>query len=122
MPLDVPSASQISQVIAQATAPAFLLGAVAGLISVLIGRLERANALKHLAGDWDRTRSGKPMQNGFVESFNGRMRDELLNETFFDLDHARRAIGTWAADYNTARLIRRWHISRRLLFRPISLQ
>nr|GAJ37685.1 transposase and inactivated derivatives [Bradyrhizobium sp. DOA9] len=31
----------------------------------------------------------KPMQNGFVESFNGRMRDGLLNETlFFDLDDA----------------------------------
>lgn len=29
------------------------------------------------------------MQNGFIESFNGRMRDELLNEMlFFDLDHA----------------------------------
>tara|TARA_R110001592_G_scaffold176589_2_gene416557 strand:+ start:450 stop:683 length:234 start_codon:yes stop_codon:yes gene_type:complete len=32
---------------------------------------------------------GKPMQNGFVESFNGRMRDELLNETLFrNLAHA----------------------------------
>jgi putative transposase len=31
---------------------------------------------------------GKPMQNGFCESFNGRMRDELLNEIlFFGLDH-----------------------------------
>ena len=39
---------------------------------------------------------GKPMQNGFVESFNGRMRDELLNETlFFDLDDARTKIATW---------------------------
>jgi transposase InsO family protein len=43
------------------------------------------------------------MQNGFVESFNGRMRDELLNETLFrDLDHARRAIGAWVDDYNPA--------------------
>ncbi|GLS20678.1 hypothetical protein GCM10007874_36950 [Labrys miyagiensis] len=41
MPLDAPSASQISQVIAQSTAPAFLRGAVAGLISVLVSRLER---------------------------------------------------------------------------------
>ena len=40
--------------------------------------------------DWHYIAPGKPMQNGFVESFNGRMRDELLNETlFFDLDHAR---------------------------------
>jgi len=41
------------------------------------------------------------MQNGSIESFNGRMRDELLNESlFFGLDHARRAIGAWVADYN----------------------
>ena len=37
------------------------------------------------------------MQNGYVESFNGRMRDELLNESlFFGLDHARSAIAEWA--------------------------
>ncbi|CDM60153.1 insertion sequence transposase (plasmid) [Rhizobium favelukesii] len=41
------------------------------------------------------------MQNGYVESFNGRMRDELLNESlFFGLDHARSAIAEWADDYN----------------------
>ena len=40
--------------------------------------------------DWHFIAPGKPMQNAFVESFNGRMRDELLNETlFFDLDDAR---------------------------------
>jgi putative transposase len=44
------------------------------------------------------------MQNGYIESFNGRMRDELLNETLFlDLDQARRTISTWVEDYNTAR-------------------
>jgi putative transposase len=54
--------------------------------------------------DWHYIAPGRPMQNGFVESFNGRMRDELLNETLFlDLDQARQLIGTWAADYNTAR-------------------
>jgi len=41
MPLDAPSASQISHVISQSAGPAFLLGAVSGLISVLVGRLER---------------------------------------------------------------------------------
>ncbi len=47
---------------------------------------------------------GKPMQNGFVESFNGRMRDELLNETMFrNLAHARAVVAAWAADYNTER-------------------
>ena len=41
------------------------------------------------------------MQNGYVESFNGRMRDELLNESlFFGLDHARSAIAEGADDYN----------------------
>lgn len=42
---------------------------------------------KDAAIDWHFISPGKPMQNGFVESFNGRMRDELLNETlFFDLE------------------------------------
>ena len=44
------------------------------------------------------------MQNGYVESFSGRMRDELLNESlFFGLDHARAAIADWVADFNAAR-------------------
>ena len=33
--------------------------------------------------EWHYIAPGKPMQNGFVESFNGRLRDELLNETLF---------------------------------------
>jgi putative transposase len=54
--------------------------------------------------DWHFIAPGKPMQNGFVESFNGRMRDELLNETlFFDLDDARTKIAAWVADYNGER-------------------
>ena len=44
------------------------------------------------------------MQNAYVESFNGRMRDELLNESlFFGLDHARADVAAWTADYNTER-------------------
>jgi putative transposase len=54
--------------------------------------------------DWHYIAPGKPMQNGFVESFNGKMRDELLNETlFFSLDHARSTIAAWKEDYNTMR-------------------
>ena len=54
--------------------------------------------------EWHYIAPGKPMQNGFVESFNGRMRDELLNETMFrNLAHARVVISTWATDYNTER-------------------
>jgi putative transposase len=44
------------------------------------------------------------MQNAFIESFNGRLRDELLNETLFtSLAQARVAIRCWLADYNDAR-------------------
>ena len=54
--------------------------------------------------DWHYIAPGKPMQNGYVESFNGKMRDELLNETlFFSLDHARTIIAAWMEDYNTTR-------------------
>jgi transposase InsO family protein len=53
---------------------------------------------------WHYIAPGKPMQNGYIESFNGRMRDELLNESLFlGLVHAREAIAAWVADYNTAR-------------------
>jgi putative transposase len=54
--------------------------------------------------EWHYIAPGKPMQNGYIESFNGRMRDELLNETLFlDLDQARQLISAWVTDYNTAR-------------------
>jgi putative transposase len=47
---------------------------------------------------------GKPMQNGFVESFNGRLRDECLNEQLFtNLAEARQIIEEWRIDYNTNR-------------------
>ncbi len=53
---------------------------------------------------WHFIAPGKPMQNGICEAFNGRMRDELLNETiFFDLDHARSAVAAWIARYNQSR-------------------
>ncbi len=54
--------------------------------------------------EWHYIAPGKPMQNGFCESFNGRMRDELLNESLFHgLDHARQKLREWVADYNMAR-------------------
>ena len=47
---------------------------------------------------------GKPTQNGSVESFNGRLRDELLNEHAFPtIFHARRATEEWRRDYNASR-------------------
>ena len=47
---------------------------------------------------------GKPIQNAFIESFNGRFRDECLNQHWFiNLGHARRVVETWRLDYNRAR-------------------
>lgn len=47
---------------------------------------------------------GKPTQNGFIESFNGRFRDECLNEHWFsDIVHARKIINDWRQDYNECR-------------------
>jgi len=66
--------------------------------------------------EWHYIAPGKPMQNRrgrsrtdgvrplHVESFNGRMRDEFLNETLFrNLGHARDLIAAWVTDYNTER-------------------
>lgn len=53
---------------------------------------------------WHYIAPGKSMQNAFVESFNGRFRDECLNENLFsNLAEARRIIETWRIDYNTDR-------------------
>ena len=47
---------------------------------------------------------GKPSQNAYVESFNGRLRDECLNEHWFtSLLHARTVIETWRPEYNEER-------------------
>ena len=59
--------------------------------------MERKIAMNHIE-------PGKPMQNGHVESFNGRFREECLNANWFrNLFDARTKIAGWQADYNTAR-------------------
>ena len=53
---------------------------------------------------WHYIDPGKPQQNAFIESFNGTLRDELLNEEIFDtLEDARRKLALWRYDYNTVR-------------------
>ena len=53
---------------------------------------------------WHYIAPRKPQQNTFVESFNGRLRDELLNETLFtSLAQARAVLADWKHDYNTVR-------------------
>ncbi len=49
-------------------------------------------------------RPGKPVDNAFIESFNGRLRDECLNLNWFaSLEQARRVIQEWRTDYNNDR-------------------
>jgi putative transposase len=67
-----------------------------------------SNAILKWADDrcvgWQYIQPGKPQQNAFSESFNGRLRDELLNETLFrSLPHARVALEAWRDDYNMHR-------------------
>jgi len=67
-----------------------------------------SNAILRWADDhkvaWHYIAPGKPVQNAFAESFIGRLRDELLNETLFrSLAHARAALEAWRADYNSER-------------------
>jgi len=54
--------------------------------------------------EWHYITPGKPQQNAFIESFNARLRDELLNETVFSsLAEARVLLEQWRRDYNTQR-------------------
>jgi len=54
--------------------------------------------------EWHYIDPGKPQQNAFIESFNGSLRDELLNEELFDsLADARRKLAVWRYDYNNVR-------------------
>ena len=53
---------------------------------------------------WHYIAPGKPQQNGFSESFNGKLRDELLNETLFSsLADARAKLEAWRRDFNEVR-------------------
>ena len=54
--------------------------------------------------EWHYIAPGKPTQNAFVESFNGRLRDECLNEELFSsMSDARERLATWQTDYNQCR-------------------
>ena len=54
--------------------------------------------------DWHYIAPGKPQQNGLIESFNGKLRDECLNETLFGtLCDARKTLEEWQEDYNWRR-------------------
>jgi putative transposase len=66
--------------------------------NAILGWADKANV------EWHYIAPGKPMQNGFIESFNGRLRDEFLYETLFTtLAQARVTLSVWRANYNGAR-------------------
>ena len=70
-----------------------------GLTSVAILRWSQERGVA-----WHYIAPGKPTQNAFVESFNGRLRDECLNETVFtSLRQARAVLAAWRGDYNEVR-------------------
>ena len=53
---------------------------------------------------WDYIQPGKPYQNGYIESFNGKLRDECLNECLFtSLQEAQRLVEEWRDEYNERR-------------------
>ena len=76
-----------------------------------LSALSTVHSLKHLSHSLstgggfvqlDFSRPGKPSDNGFCESFNNRVRQELLNPTWFrSLDDARAQAAAWRHDYNT---------------------
>jgi putative transposase len=58
-----------------------------------------SRGVKHLIND-----AGKPTQNAYIESFNGKFRDECLNEQWFEsLHQARTEVARWRRDYNEVR-------------------
>lgn len=74
-------------------------------ITVDNGTVVASKAMDHWAYSTgvhlDFIRPGRPVENGYIESFNGRLRDECLNiEEFFSLADARRKLALWLHDYN----------------------
>ena len=66
--------------------------------NAILQRTDRAKV------DWHYIAPGKPIQNAFIESFNGRLRDEFLNGWQFDsLLEAQVLLEDWRIDYNTNR-------------------
>ena len=63
-------------------------------------------SLKDIRTPWSRLQvnPGSPWQNGYIESFNGKFRDECLNEQWFQtLPQAKTCIAEWRRDYNEVR-------------------
>jgi putative transposase len=93
-------AEQLSRIIAQQGAPESITSDNG---SEFVGKAMEAWSYQN-GVKLDFIRPGKPVENGFVESFNGRLRDECLNvEVFFDVVDARTKLEQWQADFNHSR-------------------
>jgi transposase InsO family protein len=93
-------AEQLSRIIARQGAPESITSDNG---SEFVGKAMEAWSY-HNGVKLDFIRPGKPVENGFVESFNGRLRDECLNvEVFFDIADARIKLEQWRADFNDSR-------------------
>ena len=104
----VPDTSILSKRVVRELAKLITVRGKPGMIVSDNGTELTSNAVLEWCGqakiEWHYTTPGKPTQNAFVESFNGRMRDELLNETLFtSMPHAREKIALWVDDYNSGR-------------------
>jgi transposase InsO family protein len=65
---------------------------------------QQAPASRGCSRRWQERRSGSPWENGYNESFNGKLRDELLNrEIFYSLKEAQILTERWRKEYNTIR-------------------
>lgn len=78
------------------------------LLSAILGQSSSSRAILKWANDndvdWHYIDPGKPQQNASIESFNGSLRDELLNEELFDsLEDPQRKLAIWQYDYNNVR-------------------
>ena len=66
--------------------------------------LSGSGGCAHAPQIWSRIEPGNPCENGYCESFNGKLRDELLNgEIFYTLREAQVLIEQWRVHYNTIR-------------------
>ena len=93
-------AGQLSQIVARRGAPESITSDNG---SEFVGKAMEAWSYQ-TGVELDFIRPGKPVENGFVESFNGRLRDECLNvEVFFDVTDAQTQLEQWRADFNQSR-------------------
>jgi putative transposase len=93
-------ATALSRVVAERGAPGSI---TADNGSEFVSKAMDAWAYQH-GVQLDFIRPGKPVENSYIESFNGRLRDECLNvEVFFALADVREKLESWRQDYNQVR-------------------